>query len=519
MVLPLHDPIRVAEEWSVVDNLSQGRVGLSFASGWHANDFALMPQNYRERRDVMLRGIDTVRRLWHGETVKAVSGSGEEIEVRIFPPPIQRDPPIWLTAAGSVETFRTAGRMGANLLTNLLGQKPEELAEKIAAYREARRQAGHPGRGHVSLMLHAFVGTDLDQVRATVRQPFLDYLRTSTDLIQRARWDCPAFTTRGDCRLAPTENGELTDAETEVLMDHAFNRYFSSSGLFGTPDSCLEMVDRLSAIGVDEIACLIDFGVDADSVLQGLHYLDQLRQRSNLCTPACRHAEDPDAWSIPNQLRRHQVTHLQCTPSLASILASEPDSQGALRPLHKLLVGGEALPPGLAEQLARTLQGDLINVYGPTETTVWSTAAVIDRSGGPVTIGRPLANTQVYVLDRQRRPCPIGVPGELYIGGEGVARGYLNRPDLTEERFLPDPFASQPGARLVPHRGRGPLSGRWPDRVSGPGRSSGQDSRLPHRAGGDRVGAGGSSQRPGERGRCPGDRCGRSPAGRLRRGQ
>ena len=102
----------------------------------------------------------------------------------------------------------------------------------------------------------------------------------------------------------------------------------------------------------------------------------------------------------------------------------------------------------MARRLAPNLDGDLINVYGPTETTVWSTAAVIDRSGGPVTIGRPLANTQVYVLDLQRRPVPVGVPGELYIGGDGVARGYLHRPDLTAERFVPDPFSTEVGARL-----------------------------------------------------------------------
>ncbi len=195
------------------------------------------------------------------------------------------------------------------------------------------------------------------------------------------------------------------------------------------------------ALGVDEIACLIDFGVDADSVLEGLQYLNELRRRSDP-------AGDEEDYSIPSQIRRHGVTHLQCTPSLARILAAEPDSLAALRPLRKLLVGGEALPLALAEQLAPALDGGLINMYGPTETTVWSTAAVIDRSGDPVTIGRPLANTQVYVLDRRRRPVPVGVPGELYIGGQGVARGYLERPDLTADRFIPDPFSAEPGARL-----------------------------------------------------------------------
>src|SRR5262249_7568184 len=99
VVLPLHHPIRVAEEWSVVDNLSGGRVGLSFASGWHAQDFALRPENYADRRAVMRRGIETVLKLWRGEAVAAKSGDGRGIEGRILPPPVQAAPPLWITAA------------------------------------------------------------------------------------------------------------------------------------------------------------------------------------------------------------------------------------------------------------------------------------------------------------------------------------------------------------------------------------------------------------------------------------
>ncbi len=111
-----------------------------------------------------------------------------------------------------------------------------------------------------------------------------------------------------------------------------------------------------------------------------------------------------------------------------------------------MLCGGEALAPGLAARL-RTRGAALWNVYGPTETTVWSTAARM-TDGGPVTVGRPLANTRVYVVDRHGRPVPAGVPGELLIGGSGVARGYLERPALTAERFVPDPFGPEPGGRL-----------------------------------------------------------------------
>lgn len=112
----------------------------------------------------------------------------------------------------------------------------------------------------------------------------------------------------------------------------------------------------------------------------------------------------------------------------------------------KVFCGGEALPPNLAEELIVRSQA-VWNFYGPTETTIWSTAWKV-MSGEPICIGRPLANTQAYILDSSSRPVPVGVVGELYLGGAGVARGYLGRPDLTAERFVPNPFSPDAGARL-----------------------------------------------------------------------
>src|SRR6266480_2435299 len=268
VVLPLHDPLLVAEEWAVVDNLSNGRAAISFASGWHANDFVIAPENYANRREVMLRGIETVRRLWRGEKVRRRDGKGTDIEVRILPRPIQRELPVWVTAAGSPETFRLAGKIGANLLTHLLGQSIEQLAEKNAIYRSAWREHGHgPGTGHVTLMLHTFVGSSVDEVREKVREPFSNYLRSSVDL-----WLA---------RSPGQDIGEFTERELEDLVSYAFDRYFETSGLFGTPDTCLRMIDRLEAIGVDEVGCLIDFGVDFDSTIASLRYLDKVRELTN----------------------------------------------------------------------------------------------------------------------------------------------------------------------------------------------------------------------------------------------
>jgi acyl-CoA synthetase (AMP-forming)/AMP-acid ligase II/acyl carrier protein len=127
-----------------------------------------------------------------------------------------------------------------------------------------------------------------------------------------------------------------------------------------------------------------------------------------------------------------------------------PDTMSALRPLRRWLVGGEGLPADLAVTLAQSIDGELVNMYGPTETTVWSTThkvVVSEVRTGTVDIGRPIANTQVYILDRNRQPVPAGVYGELYIGGDGVARGYWRRPELTKERFVEHPLAPH-GTRI-----------------------------------------------------------------------
>src|SRR5581483_5129626 len=113
-------------------------------------------------------------------------------------------------------------------------------------------------------------------------------------------------------------------------------------------------------------------------------------------------------------------------------------------PALRILCGGEALPRELAAQLLDRC-GALWNMYGPTETTIWSTIAKIESADDVIPIGRPIANTQTYVLDARLQPVPIGVPGELYIGGDGLARGYLNQPELTAQKFIPNPFAAPAG--------------------------------------------------------------------------
>ncbi len=433
VVLPLHDPIRVAEEWSTVDNLSGGRVGISFASGWHERDFVFAPTSFADRRRILFREIETVQRLWRGETVLRTSGAGTEVEVSILPRPVQPELPVWVTAAGDPETFRMAGETGANLLTHLLGQSLDQVARNIAFYRRARAEH-HPdaGPGQVTLMLHAFIGDSQEKVRETVQAPLCRYLKSSVGLMKQA--------IHGLGREFASE--QLTVQDLESVIDHAFDRYFVESGLFGTPESCRERVERLIEIDVDELACLIDFGVGEDDVLEGLKRLAVLKERVS------RDLSDPTSFSIVAQINQHGVTHLQCTPSLARTILLMEGGPAALAKLEVLCVGGEAMPDKLAAELEELLPGRVWNMYGPTETTIWSTTHRLNPDEGAVPIGRPIANTYAYVVDDRLQLLPAGVAGELLLGGEGVARGYLNRPHLTAERFLTDPFRSEPLARV-----------------------------------------------------------------------
>jgi natural product biosynthesis luciferase-like monooxygenase protein len=261
VALPLHHPARVAEEWSVVDNLSNGRVAVSFASGWHPDDFVLYPSPYEDRKDVMFRGIEMIQRLWAGESVSLPGPGGREVEFRTLPRPVQPRLPVWITTAGSPQTWERAGSIGANVLAALVGYSPEDLTEQIGRYRLARERAGFDSRaGLVTLVVHTYVGTDDAAVRELVREPMTHYLKTYLKQFQKLALD----------------EGLATERDAREVAALAFEHYFDTSTLLGTQNKCARVADAAARCGADEIACLIDFGLETDTVLEALPRLAEL---------------------------------------------------------------------------------------------------------------------------------------------------------------------------------------------------------------------------------------------------
>ncbi|RJF41178.1 LLM class flavin-dependent oxidoreductase [Actinomyces sp. 2119] len=262
VVLPHHHPARLVEDWSLVDQLSGGRAGVCLATGWHKGDFVFYPEHYQDRRQYTFDQVRTLRDLWRGESVTFPGPQGETLTVRTFPRPLQREMPLWVVHSTNPDTWVTAGTLGLNVLTLLDGW--DRLEQNIQAYRAAREESGHdPQAGVVTVGLHTFVGLDDEAVRALVREPLTGYL--SSFLRQRD----------GDAAVHG-ESKLLSEEEQQLLVDSAFEDMVENRALLGTPQRCVAMIERAGSIGVNEVACLLDFGLPFTTVLEGLPLLDEV---------------------------------------------------------------------------------------------------------------------------------------------------------------------------------------------------------------------------------------------------
>ncbi len=301
VVLPLHDPLRVAEEWSVVDRLSGGRVALSFASGWVPDDFVLAPKDFDNRHEVMLKKMEEVRELWRGGTISRLNGVGATVEVAIQPRPIQPELPTWVTAAGAVKTFTDAGLVGANVLTHVLNMTTDGLAEKITAYRNARKKAGFdPVTGKVAVMLHTYVKEDAASAIEEATPYLENYFRSQLKLRKSV----------GEALgLEVQTDQELSDEVIKLAVE----RFLATKALIGSPESCKALVREIYDAGVDEIACLIDFGLPERNILENLKSLNQLRKS---CLQGIR-TSDMNSWlagSLPSYMCPNSITVLEQLP-------------------------------------------------------------------------------------------------------------------------------------------------------------------------------------------------------------
>jgi len=267
VVLPLQNPLRVAEEWAMIDNFSGGRVAIAAASGWHVNDFVLSPSTYATRYPDMFEKIALIQRLWRGEKVSFPNGAGIDTEVGILPAPIQKELPIWLTGQ-SDDTFLEAGKRGFNVLTANFALRHEmtEFTRKEKIYRDAI-QAHHGRRGHVTLMAHTYVGADREAIRTIARPALTGYLKTNLEMQKdnsAGKREEKGFT-------------QLNERESEIMVRTQVNNdLLSPLSFVGTLEHCKAQAVNLKASGVDEIACLIDFGIDNDEVMASLRRLSSL---------------------------------------------------------------------------------------------------------------------------------------------------------------------------------------------------------------------------------------------------
>ena len=352
VVLPLHNPLRVAEEWAVVDNLSGDRAGMAVTSGWVPNDFALLPEHFAAKREVMFEGIETVRTLWRGGAVRVKDGVGKEVELRVFPRPVQPELPVWLTCTGDPAMFERAGALGLNVLTALLGQTLEQAAEKIALYRRARAAHGHdPAAGRVAMMLHTFVGPTEEAVLQAVRGPFMEYMRAHTGLFA---------TVIDSLDLGVTMEDER---QMDQLLEFAFERYYRTSSLLGTPEKCMATLRTLEEMGVDEVACLIDFGVPTGRTLAALEDLHALMLRARRPATAAAPADPAEEGARLQAFLRARLPaymvpdRMVLLPELPRLPSGKVDRRALPDPL-------DALPAaaGFAEPEAGT-EADLAAIW------------------------------------------------------------------------------------------------------------------------------------------------------------
>lgn len=289
VVLPHHHPVRVAEEWAMIDQLSNGRAGLGIASGWHKRDFVFFPENYQDRKAVTYKGIDDLRKLWAGESLEFKGVDGELTQVSVHPKLVQKELPMWLVSSSSPEVWKDAGRRGLNILSLL--NNWEALESNIVAYRQAREEAGlDPALGVVTTAVHTFVGDSNAEVKALVETPMKQYL---SEFVKA---------TNDDKSISGAKERVVSKDEKAILLQAVFDDMFEKRAMFGTVEKCIAFAEKLKKVGTDEVACFVDFGLEFETVLAALPKLDEVKA-------AFQQVSKADTAPKVEQVARHSAKH------------------------------------------------------------------------------------------------------------------------------------------------------------------------------------------------------------------
>jgi iturin family lipopeptide synthetase A len=275
VILPLHHPVRVAEEWAMVDHLSDGRVGgLAFVPGWHQQDFVLAPEMWANRYRLFKEHADVIRNLWSGQTVSLRGVEGKESRLKIYPCARQSEIPISYASLGNMESLQNAGRMGAGLLTNLLRQDVEDLQKTIEVYRDARIDAGmDQSGGRVTLLMHTYLHEEKSAAIKGAHPALKRYMKSSLDLISKL----------SDYDLSTEYLNKMNPEDLDYLVERATDKFISGRSLIGDLFDAVKLMKRFEKMGVTEVACFLDFGLPADLILSGMNKLSQLISEVHAC--------------------------------------------------------------------------------------------------------------------------------------------------------------------------------------------------------------------------------------------
>ncbi|AMA72207.1 MULTISPECIES: MupA/Atu3671 family FMN-dependent luciferase-like monooxygenase [Aneurinibacillus] len=256
VILPLHSPIRIAEEWAMVDQLSKGRVSVSFASGWNPNDFIENPENFDNRKELMWEGMKRIENLWNDR----------EKDITIFPKTYQKRIPIYVTVASSKKTCYEAGKRGYHLLTHFIFNDMNDVKQKIELYYAGLRDGGHSIKDKdVTILLHTYLDYDLKTVEQVVKNAFYEYQYAFLSLAEAT----PHYVSKREEEIAKT------------LMLRKYSPHYS---LLGTPETCKTVLKKLEEIGVTQVAALIDFGLEKQKIMESLERLHLLVKGANVQT-------------------------------------------------------------------------------------------------------------------------------------------------------------------------------------------------------------------------------------------